>query len=120
MNSFACSFFLQESLASKRAHIQTIVNCQALRLFMCMEQIERRTLPLMVLFLVLFHKGRVITWYNILYFHSHIFPSALPISSASYSKTPTILLRKASLLPFVEDEDVRQNTEPISLLLCPN
>jgi len=50
------------------------------------------------------------------YFHSHIFPLELPTSSVSYSKTPTMLLRKASL-PVVDG--ARQNTEPTSLLFCP-
>ncbi|HZC48171.1 MAG TPA: hypothetical protein VE244_03815 [Nitrososphaeraceae archaeon] len=52
------------------------------------------------------------------YFHSHIFPPELPFSSTSYSNTPTTLLRKPSL-PVVVDEDVLQNTEPISLLFRP-
>jgi hypothetical protein len=51
------------------------------------------------------------------YFHSQIFPPELPFSSTSYSNTPTTLLRKPSL-PVV-DEDVLQNTEPSSLLFCP-
>jgi hypothetical protein len=64
-----------------------------------------------------------------LYFSSHIFPPVLPFSSASYSNTPTRWSRKTSL-PVVDDDDdgrdvldeeddVRQNTEPTSLLLSP-
>jgi hypothetical protein len=42
------------------------------------------------------------------YFHSHTFPSAIPSSKfASYSNTPTSL----------PVEDVRQNTDPRSVLL---
>jgi hypothetical protein len=53
------------------------------------------------------------------YFHSHIFRPELPFSSTSYSNNPTRLSRHASL-PIVvvdeEDDDLRQNTEPTSLL----
>jgi hypothetical protein len=66
-----------------------------------------------------------------LYFSSHIFPPVLPFSSTSYSNTPTRWSRKASLPVVVDDDDddgrdvldeeddVRQNTEPTSLLLSP-
>jgi hypothetical protein len=62
------------------------------------------------------------------YFRSHIFPPVLPFSSTSYSNTPTRWSRKASLPVVVDDDgsdvldeedDVRQNTEPTSLLLSP-
>jgi hypothetical protein len=69
----------------------------------------------------LFTKGTGTTniWSSMLYgnyFHSHIFPPELPVPSVSYSNTPTMLLRKASL-PLVDA--VLQNTEPTSLLFCP-
>lgn len=44
-----------------------------------------------------------------LYFHSHSFSEKFPSASISLSKTPTILLRNASLLPA---EDVLKKTEP--------
>ena len=53
----------------------------------------------------------------------------LPFSSTSYSNTPTRWSRKASLPVVIDDDDgrdvldeeddVRQNTEPTSLLLSP-
>ncbi len=57
------------------------------------------------------------------------FPPVLPFSSTSYSNTPTTWSRKVSL-PVADDDDdgrdildeeddVRQNTEPTSLLLSP-
>jgi hypothetical protein len=42
------------------------------------------------------------------YFHSHVFSEKFPSASISLSKTPTILLRNASLPP----EDVLKKTEP--------
>ena len=43
-----------------------------------------------------------------LYFHSHSFSEKFPLASISLSKTPTILLRNASL----PAEDVLKKTEP--------
>jgi hypothetical protein len=40
----------------------------------------------------------------------------LPVSSASYLKTPTMLEKQV----YCQVDDVRQNTEPMSLLLCSN
>jgi hypothetical protein len=45
---------------------------------------------------------------EISHFHSHIFPLDVPSGFDSYSKTPTMLLRKANLSP----EDFLKNTEP--------
>jgi hypothetical protein len=42
------------------------------------------------------------------YFHSHIFSEKFPSAAISDSKTPTILLRNASLPP----EEVLEKTEP--------
>ena len=58
------------------------------------------------------------------------FPPVLPFSSTSYSNTPTRWSRKVSLPVVIDDDDdgrdvldeeddVRQNTEPTSLLLSP-
>src|SRR6266702_6150096 len=46
------------------------------------------------------------------YFHSQLLAEVFPNSSASYSKTPTILLRKASF----PVEDVLKNSEPVNLI----
>ena len=45
------------------------------------------------------------------YFHSHIFPTVFPFSSASYSNTPTTLFMDAI---FPSDLELN-NTDPLSI-----
>src|ERR687888_1970659 len=51
-------------------------------------------------------------WYYCCYFHSHTLDEVFPCSSASYSNTPTKLLRTASF-PF---EDAVKNIDPVNLI----